>query len=133
MLPALQNNGYLPPGVHRATFTEIEERFGTSSEIRRVQVESLRWLMDAARRAGVLRLVVNGSFVTDVSEPNDVDCVLLIDEGFTQDREAESELLAGFPFVEIELVNYEGFKLLVERIFASDRSDRPKGMVEILL
>jgi len=78
-------------------------------------------------------LAESGSFVTDVPEPNDVDCVLLIDERFSQDREAESELLAGFPFLQLELVNYDGFTLLVEEIFASDRSERPKGMVEITL
>jgi hypothetical protein len=45
------------------------------SELRRVQMGSIRWVWDAASRAGVERFVINGSFVTDVPEPNDVDCV----------------------------------------------------------
>ena len=45
-------------------------------------MESIRWLADLAKRAGVERLIINGSFVTDVPEPNDVDCVLLIGPGF---------------------------------------------------
>lgn len=57
-------------------------RDGCESELRRVQLESLRWLVDLARRAGVARLIINGSFVTEVFEPNDVDCALLIGAGF---------------------------------------------------
>ena len=82
MIPELQDDGYLPPGVHSADLHEVCNQFGQQSEIRTIQAESVRWLVDIARRAGVLRLVINGSFVTDVLEPNDVDCVLLIGEDF---------------------------------------------------
>ena len=78
MIPDFNEHGYLPPGIHSATLEEIEEHFGRGSELRRAEMQSLRWLVDAARRAGVLRIIVNGSFVADVYEPNDVDCVLLI-------------------------------------------------------
>ena len=90
MIPPFDEHGYLPPGVHAATFGEVETRFGCGSELRRGQMESLRWLLDLARRAGVIRLIINGSFVTDVFEPNDVDCVLLIGTGFPQDQAAEA-------------------------------------------
>jgi hypothetical protein len=78
MIPPFDDQGYLPPGIHGATLDEIEERFGQESELRRAQMESVRWLVDLARRAGILRIIVNGSFVADVYEPNDVDCALLI-------------------------------------------------------
>lgn len=66
MIPPFDQNGYLPPGVHPATLDEIEDRFGRDSELRQVQMESLRWLAGVAKRAGVMRLIVNGSFVTSV-------------------------------------------------------------------
>ena len=44
---------------------EIDARFGHESELPRVQLESLRWLVDIAQRAGAKRLIVNESFVTD--------------------------------------------------------------------
>jgi len=122
----------LPPGVHSATLKEVESRFGCGSELRRVQAESLRWLVDAARRAGVLRLVINGSFVTDVLEPNDVDCVLLIGPGFPRDRTAEVELLAGLPFLELSLVRQKDFDVIVHEFFATDRHSVAKGMVEVV-
>lgn len=132
MIPPFEEHGYLPPGVHPATLDEVEARFGRESELRRVQMESLRWLVDLARRAGAARLVINGSFVTEVFEPNDVDCVLLIDAGFPRDRAAETELLAGLPFLEMNLVNQADFDVLVEKFFATDRHSVPKGMVEVI-
>src|SRR5262249_47587111 len=109
MIPALNENGYLPAGIHEASLDEVEARFGQESELRRVQMQSLRWLVPIAKRAGAERLVINGSFVTDALEPNDVDCVLLIGPGFPTDAGAESELIAGLPFLEIDLVAIEDF------------------------
>ena len=74
MIPDFNEHGYLPEGVHRAALEEIAGRFGRQSEVRRVRMESLRWLAEIVRKAGIERLLVNGSFVTDALEPNDVDC-----------------------------------------------------------
>jgi hypothetical protein len=131
MIPPLNEDGYLPPGIHPATLEEIAVRFGQESELRQVQMESLRWLIDLARRAGALRIVVNGSFVSDKLEPNDVDCVLLIGPDFPRDASAEEELLEGLPFITLDLVDSEGFDQLTERTFATDRNSIPKGMVEV--
>lgn len=132
MIPHCNEDGYLPPGIHRATLEEIAARFGQESELRQAQMDSLRWLVDLAQRAGVRRIVVNGSFVTDKLEPNDVDCVLLIEADFPRDAAAEAELLAGLPFINLELVDAEGFQQFTERTFATDRDMVPKGMVEVI-
>lgn len=52
MIPPFDDSGSLPPGIHPATLDEIETRFGQLSEIRRVQIESIRWMVDLARQAG---------------------------------------------------------------------------------
>src|SRR6266566_439212 len=104
MVPDFTDAGYLPPGVYPATLDEIEARFGRESEIRLAQMESIRWLADLAARAGVARIILNGSFVTDIIEPNDVDCVLLIPAGPIKDRQAFRELRAGLPFLDIVIV-----------------------------
>jgi hypothetical protein len=135
MIPAFVDHGYLPPGIHPATLDEIRERFGSESEVRRVQMESLGWLVELSRRAGVLRLVINGSFTTDAYEPNDVDCALL---AATQDlnesiTEAEAELRTGLPFLDIHLVGEEEFVGLINRVFSTDCFMNPKGIVEIIL
>jgi hypothetical protein len=132
MIPPFDDAGFLPPGVHPAALTEIETRFGRQSELRRVQMESVHWMVSLAVRAGVKRVVLNGSFVTDILEPNDVDCVLLAAD-CSKDTVAEDELLHGLPFLEIALVGCEDFEELVEVTFASDRHGAAKGMIEVLL
>ncbi len=133
MIPPFDDSGCLPPGVHPATLAEIEERFGRQSELRRVQMESVRWMVDLAIRAGVQRIVLNGSFVTDIIEPNDVDCVLLFVPGGRRDRAAFEELQDGLPFLDMELVGLEDFDGFVDDLFAADRSGMPKGMIEVVL
>ncbi len=53
MIPPFNESGFLPAGVHPATLAEVEQRFGGPSELRRVQMESVRWMIDLALRAGV--------------------------------------------------------------------------------
>ena len=132
MIPDFNADGFLPPGVHRATLSEIRERFGGPSEIRRAQMESVGWLIDLAARAGVQRIVLNGSFVTNIIDPNDVDCVLLIGPGASKNPAAEDELLLGLPFLDISLVGQNEFDYFVERFFAVDRMLKIKGMVEVV-
>ncbi len=133
MIPPFDDSGLLPSGVHLATLSEIEAHFGNQSELRRVKMESVRWMVDLAIRAGIQRIVLNGSFVTDIMEPNDVDCVLLMGSGLPNDETAESELRDGLPFLDIALVRQRNFDRLVKRTFAADRHGKPKGMVEVIL
>ena len=122
----------MPPGIYPATLEEVAARFGQESEVRQVQLESLRWLVDLARRAGVQRFVVNGSFVTNKLEPNDVDCVLLIGLDFPRDTSAQEELSIGLPFINMELAEQKAFDKFTEAIFAKDRDLVPKGMIEVI-
>jgi hypothetical protein len=133
VIPSFEESGVLPPGVHAATLSEIEERFGRQTELRRVQMESIRWVVDLAVRAGVERIVLNGSFVTDIMEPNDVDCALLLADDYPRDTAASDELIKGLPFMEILRVDAEGFDRLVNRFFATDRHGVAKGMIEVEL
>ncbi len=75
---------------------------------------------------------MNGSFVTDIMEPNDVDCVLLIGQGFPADAIAEEELNTGLPFLDIALVGQADFDEFVSAVFAEDRFGEPKGMIELI-
>jgi len=132
MIPEFDDEGYLPAGIHPATMEEIGQRFGQDSEMRRVQMESLIWMVQLARSAGVERIVVNGSFTTDKLEPNDVDCVLLIGIGFPHDAAAEAELLSGLPFINMELVDQTAFTQFTQHTFATDRDSVPKGLIEVM-
>ena len=103
MIPPFNDHGYLPPGIHKASLDEIVNRFGWQSEIRRDQTESLQWLAGLLKHLDVKRLVLNGSFVTDEAEPNDVDCLVLVDLDSPRGAEAAAELRAGLPFLTIDV------------------------------
>jgi len=133
VIPPFDESGFLPPGVHPATLGEVEARFGRQSELRRVQTESLRWMVELAVRAGAQRIVLNGSFVTDTIESNDVDCVLLVGADFPKDPAAEKELLSGLPFLDVALADEDDFGYFVSRFFAFDRLREEKGMIELIL
>ena len=65
-IPALLPNGYLPLGVHKATLSEVIERFGTNAPRRQVLASRLQELVNFARETRKLqRLFIWGSFVTD--------------------------------------------------------------------
>ena len=96
-------------------------------------MESLQWLFELAVRAKPLRLVINGSFVTDVEEPNDVDCLLLVDDDYPLDRSAATEILKGLPFLDIQVAEQFEFDVFVFGFFASDRVRVHKGMIEVQL
>ena len=89
-------------------------------------------MVDLAWKAGVRRIAVNGSFVTDKYEPNDVDCVLLIDDDYPREMAANEELLEGLPFLTIELANSKQFAEFTRVFFGTDRAGIPKGLIEVM-
>jgi hypothetical protein len=133
VIPDLDERGYLPPGVHPATLEEVVERFGRGSEVREAEGQSLLWLAPLVSAAGITRWLVNGSFVTDRAEPNDVDCVLLQGPAYRAGSRAAQRLADGLPFLEIKVVTPRDFEFLVDVLFASDRDGVPKGLVEVML
>jgi hypothetical protein len=64
MLPDFDEFGNLPPGIHPAAIEEVVQRFGAGSPERDVEGRELLQFIAWARRAGVRRLVLDGSFVT---------------------------------------------------------------------
>ncbi|MEI8020209.1 MAG: hypothetical protein WCH39_18545 [Schlesneria sp.] len=133
MIPKFNDVGYLPPGIHLASLDEIAARFGEESELRRAQMDSVRWLVEMTKRAGILRVILNGSFVTDVFEPNDVDCAMLLSPDFPVDPVAAAELNDGLPFVDLHMVEANEFAILVDKFYATDRDSIPKGVIEVIL
>jgi hypothetical protein len=134
MLPELNEIGYLPPGLHEATIEEIVQRFGVGSDERVAEGQSLQWLIPMCRRAGVVRLIIGGSFVTELLEPKDVDCVLVPGKSFAADSDATFALQVGLPYLSFQFVESEAdLSFYVYDLYASDREGRSKGLIEVLL
>jgi hypothetical protein len=134
MLPPLNEDGYLPVGIHRCTFEELVQRFGHGSPERQVEIRELEQLVQWATRAGILRLIVNGSFVTAKLEPNDVDVIILPGPGYPEREKPAIEAVALWPFIHLTVAaddaDVETWAVLD---FGTDRDLRPKGVVEVLL
>jgi hypothetical protein len=82
-LPAFNEEGDLPPGVHRATLSAVLERFAQGSVQRRAVADRLNRIYQLVASTGQLaRFVVFGSFVTAKDDPNDVDVVLIMEDTF---------------------------------------------------
>ncbi len=82
-LPNLNEHGELPAGVHQTTLTELLTQFGTGTRQRREVGRRLKLIHEVASWTGSLdRMVVFGSFVTNKSEPRDVDVVLIMKDEF---------------------------------------------------
>ena len=82
-LPEFNEEGDLPPGVHCATLSHVLGRFGQGSVQRRAAADRLNRIYQLVTSTGQLaRFVIFGSFVTAKAEPNDVDIILLMDDGF---------------------------------------------------
>lgn len=76
-IPSLTAAGILPAGVYVATMAEIEAAFGLSSDRRVELYRKLAEFVAFTQEFGLFEsLVVDGSFVTDKLEPNDIDGVL---------------------------------------------------------
>jgi len=82
MIPEFTDDGFLPPGIHVASLEEFRQRFNmfTGSDQRlRVFERFERLFLDAQQSGIVQRVFVGGSFVTAKPDPNDFDCILVLD------------------------------------------------------
>src|ERR1700693_2668337 len=134
MLPPFDDFGNLPPGIHNCSVAELVERFGSGSEERQTEISELAHFIDAAKAAGVRRLMVNGSFVTARAAPNNVDIVILPSANYFQRRQSLDADELVWPFLQIIVAADDAdFEAWATRQFATDRKRHPKGVVEVLL
>jgi hypothetical protein len=83
-IPPFRADGYLPEGLYVASEPEVLFRFGASTRRRRRLALRLRRWIPLARQVGARRLLVDGSFVTAKTDPNDVDVVVLLPPNFQE-------------------------------------------------
>jgi len=79
MLPALDQRGLLPDGVHSAGEVELEARFADSPPRQRIFGGFMRLRREAESFGLAGMQWVDGSFVTAKAEPSDLDVVTFCD------------------------------------------------------
>ena len=136
MLPEFNERGYLPPGLHRADLTEVQQRFG-KSHTRTELLRNLDNFVTVAHRVGAKKLILDGSFVTDKESPGDIDAILVVPENFdTTTPEAhlllDSHLRFNIHLFPVREGDDEFFQQWIT-FFGHDRNREPRGLVEVLL
>jgi hypothetical protein len=82
-IPVLNEDGFLPAGIHDCSLAEIRERFGQfqRTDQRCRLMDRLEAFIQECRATGFVRsMMVDGSFVTAADAPNDIDLILVLDE-----------------------------------------------------
>src|SRR5207302_7617066 len=80
-IPAFDEHGFLPAGVHESSLAEVESRFGAfqGTERRPMLFAKLAAFLAEVRAAKIIAsVVVDGSFVTATAAPNDIDMILVV-------------------------------------------------------
>jgi hypothetical protein len=89
-VPPLNSTGFLPPGVFVCSIGEIRERFGTfqGNDHRSRLFDRLAQLVDAMTACRLFEsLVIDGSFVSAVQTPNDIDAIAVLLPGHDFERD----------------------------------------------
>lgn len=142
-LPELDDEGYLPPGLHAAPLGVALTRFGGNAEARQRQAELLRQVVTAATAySEIKRVLVWGSFVTAKPEPGDLDYSIVVSVGYQPEELAGAHRRFFVPFDARMYYGVDrGFLVIrdypledyIEQIdfMCHTRRRQPRGVVEI--
>lgn len=71
-IPDFDNRGFLPPGIHNATWEEFMARYAITAHRGRL-IQGLERLLAHLSKVGCKNVFIDGSFVTAKITPNDYD------------------------------------------------------------
>jgi hypothetical protein len=142
MIPPFDRRGNLPPGIHNASWDELEARFG-GTPWRNALLQGLQEALESLKRAGCRKAYIDGSFVTAKEVPADFDACwesdgvklaaldsILLD--FTEDRRVQKERFRGELFPADLVTEPEGIPVL--EFFQRERiPGLAKGIVQVEL
>jgi hypothetical protein len=158
-IPDFNEHGLLPAGIHDCDFQELEVKFGQNRWVQDPHSESRREVLcpqrrelcarlekylQALRRVGLpVEILVNGSFVTDKPNPNDIDLIVVLpsahDLSGTLSPQAYDLLskrrlrASGYPFDVFVVVSGSTVYETALRLFQQvrDRGDLSKGLLRV--
>lgn len=127
-----QRDGLLPPGVHEITGKRFIEEF-CKGEKRAPFAKAIQDVCDYSSR-GATRILVGGSFVSQVAAPNDLDCVIVF-ERENQIPERSEQLEIEGTKLDIFFCSEDQPDLLgaFVKLFGETRRERTTGIIQISL
>ena len=141
-IPNLNSNGELEPGEYVVTLEEIEAQYGQSPLQRQKLMRGLKAAAVKLQAAGVKKLWVDGSFITDKLRPNDIDgcweyqdgidISLLIDDFLHRDSRKIVRERYGLDFFIAQVIEAGSGKPF-PRFFQTSRNGQAKGILIVQL
>lgn len=145
MIPQFTDEGLLPPGVHETGLEELGEKMGWSRK-RRDLLGGLEEALELMAACGVVRVYLDGSFVTDKDRPNDIDgCYDLVEDVTAEDLRRLAPIFPPSPFNRAEAKRRFGLDFFPAaatelgsgqpflRFFQTDREGRERGVLAVEL
>ena len=141
--PDFNEDGDLPPGIHRATLSEVIEHFGKGTPQRSVMARRLERIYDLVVQTGQLaHFIIFGSFVTAKPAPGDIDIFMMMENSFDVSQLSHEVALV---FDHNAAQDYEGASIFwIRRLAALEgeraaiaywqikRDGRKRGIVEVV-
>ena len=115
-IPDFDGAGLLPPGLYDCSQAEVQVRFGTfqNTDRRPELYRKLKEYLEEVRNTQlVCAVIIDGSFVTAQSNPNDVDLILLLFK--EHDFSAELRPYQANPLSRRWVIRRYGFDVLLAR------------------
>jgi hypothetical protein len=142
MIPAWFTSGDLPPGVHFATWREIEDRLSFNPRRQRL-LAGFQRACEELRTAGCRLVYLDGSFVTRKEHPGDFDAcwdVQNVDDrkldpvfwDFSRGRAAQKRRFLG-EFLPAQLPEGATGRAFMDFFQVNKLSGEPKGIVAVRL
>ena len=145
MISQFTEDGLLPPGVHETDLEELREKMGWSRK-RQGLLEGLEEALELMAACGVVRVYLDGSFVTDKDRPNEIDgCYDLSEDVTAEDLRCLAPIFPPNPSNRAEAKRRFGVDLLPAaatevgsgqpflHFFQTDREGRERGVLSLEL
>ena len=148
LIPGLNEEGLLPPGIHDCTLDEVGMVFGRfqKTEQRVKLYQLLRAFVRVAKATPkVLAVLVDGSFVTSKEMPGDIDVMLLVPAGhdwgaelkpFEYNLFSKKRVQKGYGFDLVAIASegsdgYQRYLTFLQQVKGD--SSRQKGILRVVL
>lgn len=140
MTLSFKSNGFLPAGVHLATFEEFKTKF-VFNEHRQDLLKGLERGLRVLYGYGCKEVCIGGSFVTNKKLPGDVDvCYENSHMNWNGLKKAHPEFFdtkngskRQKELYKSEFYPYNSYEDFYYNYFQTDTEDHPKGMVKLYL